>query len=362
MSEASPSAAPHPRDGLGFWRRPWVQNVLPLLTSLALHASFAVALLLAYSAGCKIAETRQAETQVSVASSELVETRPAAGGGVHDVRLAGDPTHPPAQDQSAESDGGWAPKPGQPDARALVPGSGGDSDPDPVIGLSVTGGGFLKHPDGSYVVAGGARADPRGPLAPFGINGGGAGAGAGPFNIRFVEVPGGNARTVVFVCDASGSMINTFGSLKAELVKAVLHLKSVHAFNIIFFQDEKFAALDEKGLVFATPDNKQRAVRWLDTIATTGTTDPIPAIEQAFRNKPQLIYLLTDADFPDNNAVRTAVSRLNADKQTRINTIIFTMGDATPDDGVSNAFLALMKQIAKDNGGVFSRVKESALH
>ena len=359
MSEAFLSAAPHRRDGLEFWRRPWVQNVLPLVTSLALHASFAAALLLAYSAGCKIAETRQAETQVSVPTSELVETRPGAGGGVHDVQLAGDPMRPPAQDQSPESDGGWAPKSGQPDARALVAGGADGEDPDPVIGLSATGGGFLKNPDGSYVIAGGAGDQPRGPLAPFGVNGGAA--GAGPSNIRFVEVPGGNARTVVFVCDASGSMINTFGSLKAELVKAVLHLKSVNGFNIIFFQDEKAAALDQ-GLLFATPENKRRAMQWLDTIATTGTTDPIPAIEQAFRNKPQLIYLLTDADFPDNNAVRSAISRLNADKQTRINTIVFTMGDAAPDDGVSVAFLAVMKQIAKDNGGVFSRVNESELH
>jgi hypothetical protein len=277
------------------------------------------------------------------------------------VRLAGDPTRPPAQDQSAESDGGWAPKPGQPDARALVPGTGDDSDPDPVIGLSATGGGFLKNPDGSYVAVGGAGTETRGPLTPFGINRGGAGAGAGRSDVRFVTVPGGNARTVVFVCDASGSMINTFGSLKAELVKAVLRLKSVQSFNIIFFQDEKFAALDEKGLVFATPDNKQRAVRWLDTIATTGTTDPIPAIREAFRNKPQLIYLLTDADFPDNNAVRAAIARLNADRQIRINTIVFTTGDAAPDDGVSGAFLSLMKQIAKDNGGLFSRVKEIEL-
>jgi len=359
MSEAFLSAAPHRRDGLDFWRRPWVQNVLPLLTSLALHASFAAMLLLAYSAGCKMAETRQAETQVSVPTSELVETRPGAGGGVHDVQLAGDPMRPPAQDQSPESDGGWAPKSGQPDARALVAGGADGEDPDPVIGLSATGGGFLKNPDGSYVIAGGAGDQPRGPLAPFGVNGGAA--GAGPSNIRFVEVPGGNARTVVFVCDASGSMINTFGSLKAELAKAVVRLKSVQGFNIIFFQDEKFAVLDDKGLLFATPENKKRAMAWLDTIATTGTTDPIPAIEQAFRNKPQLIYLLTDADFPDNIAVKNAIARLNADKHVKINTIIFTMGDAAPDDGVSNAFLSLMKQIATENGGIFSRVKESAL-
>jgi len=169
---------------------------------------------------------------------------------------------------------------------------------------------------------------------------------------------GGNARTVVFLCDASGSMINTFGSLKAELVKAVSRLKSVQQFNIIFFQDEKAAALDQS-LLFATPENKRKAFQWLDTITTSGTTNPIPGIEQAFRNRPQLIYLLTDADFPDNNAVKTAIQRLNTGKQTKINTIIFVSGSGT--DDTSQSFIDLMKQVAKDNGGVFSHVKESDL-
>jgi Ca-activated chloride channel family protein len=154
-------------------------------------------------------------------------------------------------------------------------------------------------------------------------------------------------------------MINTFGSLKAELVKAVTRLKSIQGFNIIFFQDEKSAALDQ-GLLFATPENKRRAMQWLETITTTGTTNPIPGIEQAFRNKPQLIYLLTDGDFPDNNAVRNAIARLNANKQTKLNTIIFVSGSGGADDA-SQSFITLMKQIAKDNGGVFSHVKESDL-
>jgi hypothetical protein len=153
-------------------------------------------------------------------------------------------------------------------------------------------------------------------------------------------------------------MINTFGSLKAELVKAITRLKSIQGFNIIFFQDEKAAALDQS-LLFATPENKRKAFQWLETITTTGTTNPIPGIEHAFRNKPQLIYLLTDADFPDNNAVRSAIQKLNVGKQTKINTIIFVQGQGADDS--SQSFTDLMKQIARDNGGVFSHVKESDL-
>jgi hypothetical protein len=152
-------------------------------------------------------------------------------------------------------------------------------------------------------------------------------------------------------------MINTFGSLKEQLVRSIGGLKSIQGFNIIFFQDEKCTSLND-GLLFATPENKRKAFKWLDEQTTTGTTNPIPGIEMAFRNRPQLIYLLTDADFPDNNAVKNSIARLNKDKQTRINTIIFVPGDG--DEG-SASFKDLMKQIANDNGGNYAYVKESEL-
>ena len=355
----SDSLAPRSAESMArlpFWQRPWVQNVVPLLTSLFLHASFAGALLLAYTTGCKVAEKPPLETQATVASSELVDTRPVAD--IQKVGLEGDPTRPPAQAEIPDAGDGWAPQPGQFDVRMVRPPGGGDENDEPLIGLSAVGGGFVKGegvgPDND---AGADKGAARGPLAPFGLSRGGGQGGTLP--TRFVTVPD-NARTVVFVCDASGSMINTFGSLKAELVKAVTHLKSIQGFNIIFFQDEKSAALDGRELVFATPANKERAAKWLETITTTGTTNPVPALEQAFRQKPRLIYLLTDGDFPDNNAVRAAIARLNADKQTRVNTIVFVPGDAGA-DYAGQAFIDLMKQIAKDNGGVFAHVKESDL-
>ena len=142
-----------------------------------------------------------------------------------------------------------------------------------------------------------------------------------------------------------------------QLTHSIEGLKSVQSFNVVFFQDEKCSALaDHK--VFATPDNKRKAFKWLQEQTTTGATNPIAALELAFKSKPQLIYFLTDADFPDNQAVKTAIARMNKDKQTRINTIVFVPGDG--DEG-SAGFLELMKQIATDNGGVYAHVKESEL-
>ena len=356
------SAPPPPADELppdhrppvDFWQQPWVQNVLPLVTSLALHAAVVIVGVVAMKTVQMVVDAKPLEEQIIVPSSDLVED--AVAGGVQNVGLGNDPTRPPAQDEFPEGGEGWAPKPGEKDAAAVLMGGGADDSSDPLIGLSAVGGGFGKGSGtgaGTGEGRGSGTGDGRGDVAPFGTPGGG---GIG-FKSKFMGA-GGNARTVVFVCDASGSMISTFGSLKAELVKAISRLKSNQAFNVVFFQDEKSASLDQN-LVFATPDNKRKAFQWLDTITTTGTTNPIPGIEQAFRNKPQLIYLLTDAEFPDNNAVRNAITKLNRDKQTKVNTIIFVQGTAA--DETSQSFIDLMKAIAKDNLGMFSHVKESDL-
>ena len=89
-----------------------------------------------------------------------------------------------------------------------------------------------------------------------------------------------------------------------------------------------------------------------DTVTTTGTTNPIPPLEMAFKLKPKLIYLLTDGDFPDNDAVKAAIDRLNKDKAARVNVILFGSGKEA-----SRPFVDLMKQIARENGGAFNHVK-----
>ena len=363
---AAPPARPAPDDALApppdyghpvpFMQQKWVQDVLPFVTSLTIHAAIIVVAVAVIFGGQQVIQaTKALEAQVVPADASIVEGGPEAG--VQFQGLGGDPTRPPAQDEFAEGGEGWAPKPGDEQALAALTGGGDDDSSDAVIGLSAAGGGFGRGAgvgSGEGTGRGSGTGDGRGPLAPFGTPGGGGIGKRG----SLMGVGGGSANTIVYVCDASGSMINTFGSLKEQLVRSIQSLKSIQAFNIIFFQDEKCTALDQ-GLLFATPDNKRKAFKWLDEQTTTGTTNPIPGIEMAFKNRPQLVYLLTDADFPDNKAVREAVKRLNSGKQTRINTIIFVPGDG--DDEASTAFKDLMKEIAKDNGGVYAHVKETEL-
>jgi hypothetical protein len=333
------------------WRQPWTRTILPFLMSLSIHAAMIIAAVAVAFGGGQIYH-RMASLETQVVAADIGVLDAPLPGGVQFQGLGGDPTRPPTQEEFPDGGAGWAAKPGASTATPALVGGGDGEAPDAVIGFSPKGGGY-RLGAGDPFHAG--TSDGRGPLAPFGATPGG--------DVGFMGIPGRGqgqpaVTSVVFVCDASGSMINTFAGLKQQLVRSMQGLKPIQGFNIVFFQDEKCSALSD-GLLFATPDNRRKAFKWLDEQTTTGTTNPIPGLEVAFKSSPDLIYLLTDADFPDNDAVKHAIARLNKDKRTRINTIVFVSADAG-DEGTAG-FTELMKDIAKENGGVFAHVKDSDL-
>jgi len=144
--------------------------------------------------------------------------------------------------------------------------------------------------------AGGGSAD-------FGLTTGGSGAGP---KSRFFGT-GGSAYHIVYVVDRSGSMIETFDEVRAEMKRSILQLSPAQAFHVIFFSSGVPKENPPRRLVYATQENKRAALRYLDKIQPHGQTDPIPALERAFavlKNRPNrkrgmLIYLLTDGEFPD---------------------------------------------------------------
>jgi hypothetical protein len=189
------------------------------------------------------------------------------------------------------------------------------------------------------------------------------GGGIGPNGPVFTN--GVNARRIVFVMDASGSMINKMPTLMNQLTKAIVGLRPIQSFELIFFHDEKIDSFSkfshQDGLVPATPDAKRNASKFFEGITAHGTTEPIPGIIAAFKANPQVMYLLTDGDFPDNAAVLKTIRDLNQarppNERVKINTIAF-VGDG--DNEV--AFLDLLKTIAKESGGTFRHVKEADLN
>ena len=199
------------------------------------------------------------------------------------------------------------------------------------------------------------RADADGPLiGVFGTPGGGNGrrASASP---AFGN--DGDARKVVYVCDATGTMINKLGTLKHELTKAIQGLGPDQSYNVVFYTDGgRFHIADKHKLIPATPENKRDTYTFFDDITPTGPTDPVPALEAAFRQRPDVVYFLTDGEFGALRSYKElseAVGRFNTGKAAKVNTILFETFEKEAEEA--------LKRIAADHGGSYRYVREADL-
>ena len=328
----------HPR--LKLAQQPFVQNVVPFAASLLLHIGLLVIGLLLWK---EYEQSRIVEVeQVIIPDAAIVD---GDVGGIPNPGLDGDPTRMAASDLVPENtrSEGWNREPSKSLQAALLGGSG-ETTPDTVIGIGA--GQSLGTGKGTGVGSGEGGAS-----APFGVPGGGRGAGP---RSPFMGVSG-NARTVAYVCDASGSMMGLpFDLLKLELRKAIDVLVPSQAFNVSFFQKGAAEAFSKRSMVVANPNNKSLAYEWLQQLTVASNSDPIPSLRLIFSQQPQLIYLLTDGAFDDNNAVIAEIRRLNNQKKTRINTIAFFSPDAHASD--RKMCEDVLRTIATENGGQFKVV------
>src|SRR5579872_5861189 len=153
-----------------------------------------------------------------------------------------------------------------------------------------------------------------------GGRGSGIGLGAGFFGSK------GAGKTFVYVVDMSGSMYgHRFDRAKAELVRSINKLTAEQKFYVYFFNDKTFALFDPKpakGLLAASPDNKQRASKWIRMRTPASTTNPNFALQQALEMKPDVIFLLTDGELDEPEAVRQMICNYNKSNVV-IHTIAF---------------------------------------
>jgi len=156
---------------------------------------------------------------------------------------------------------------------------------------------------------------------------------------------------LAMVCDASGSMMTKFDTLRNELDKAFKTLKPDQELGLIFFAENSTYAVN-KTLVPASPGNIKAALDFLGKMTCHGSSDPVPALRAAFATDPEVICFLSDGDTPDNQAVLDEIHKLNAGrkKRVRINTIAFL----DPDE----AYQKFLQQMAAENGGYFRFVGE----
>ena len=185
----------------------------------------------------------------------------------------------------------------------------------------------------------------------FGTPGGGAIGPKGP-----VFGSGGNARRIVFVCDASGVDGRQAGVAQGGIGEGGRRPAADPAVHVIFFAGDAGPRGRRRKAPARDPGKQAQGEQVPRRTDGRRQVRPDRGVRPGFKQQPQLLYLLTDGDFADNNAVLKRVRELNADKRVKINTIAFVNAGDT-----DRKFLDVLETIARENGGVFRLVAEDKL-
>jgi hypothetical protein len=327
-------------------------NMVAWITSVSFHALlFVTAIIVLPPIVRGLRQTSQEQVVIpdtTLANDDQIGGVPNPGLGKDPTRDASQDTDPNANDSHA-----WAAHRSDDLAKALS-------------GSAVASGDTLAQTDQKQKGSGGDNAmfslfnGGGGPTANFGPRGGGQ--GLGPKSKIFGH--GSNVRSIVYVCDASGSMVGQGDdALKTELKRDIANLSPIQQFNIIIFHETKdgkgYDSLPGNKMYMGTPSNKAMAFDFVDNLPFNAANNPIPALEEAFREQPQLVFLLSHGDFnnryntTNNKEVAKKIDDLNAEKRVHVNTILL-LGEKR-NETERKDLEAIMKKLAEQNGGVYKK-------
>ena len=175
--------------------------------------------------------------------------------------------------------------------------------------------------------------------------------------MRFCGVEGGGNH-FVYLVDSSKSMKEGFDSARRALLSSIDLLKPEQRFYVVFFDaDPDYMRVsqpdqDEPRSVYATPENKAAVRRWAMRVRKDIGKAPYDPIEFALSLKPDVIFLLSDGEFPER------IVTLLRDE----NKIENLFGDIKPISIIhtisyhSQEGASIMKRIASQNSGQYQYV------
>lgn len=207
-------------------------------------------------------------------------------------------------------------------------------------------------------------------LSLVGLSGGGGGGKMAPFGTTTGTSTGisagfygtgGNARKIIYIVDASGSLIDTLPFVIKELKRSISELSDKQEFSIIFFQAGEPREVPPRGWKTASSEMKKRCADYISlesgNIIPRGITDPIATLQLAMRYRPELVFLLSDNITGrgkyevDRGALMAMLDKLNKDRKIKLNTIQFLHPDP----------LNTLRDLAKEHGGVYKFITEADL-
>jgi Mg-chelatase subunit ChlD len=162
--------------------------------------------------------------------------------------------------------------------------------------------------------------------------------------------------SVVYVIDMSSSMgvLNKLERVKTELIRSIDALNDNQRFSVIFFNHSFMTmpasstqASNKIRLVSARDDAKKLAGEWISQISSGGNTKPAPAVQIAMSAKPDLIVILSDGEFGQDQVedILRANELRGKTKQKPINCIGLSEDPQT------------LKEIANHSGGSYMFVQ-----
>ncbi len=182
--------------------------------------------------------------------------------------------------------------------------------------------------------------------------------------VQFMGGSGGNATEIVYVIDASGSLIDNLPLVVEELKVSIAKLNPrKQRYTVIFFQDGKAREVEPKGLLLATRKTRRERFKWFDSgqISPSGRSSPVRAIKLGLRilsdksvTKP-LMFILTDnitgrGKWQLEQRKLLGEIRVANKNKVKINTIQFYEPDPLSSQGMEPT----LKLIAEESGGVYT--------
>jgi hypothetical protein len=194
-----------------------------------------------------------------------------------------------------------------------------------------------------------------GPLASFGIPGGGMGSGPPS---RFLG-RGGNATRVVYIIDHSGLMLYNFEFVTHELQKSINQLVPIQRFAVVLVS-RKAEPLGLAGLVHATMPEKKMFLSQFSYVHPAGAARGRLAVYEnafriAFRLHPEIIYFVTNGGFDPSLA--ESVKKMDT-HGTHVFTYTFLNRNSRRFKAQLHLYSGALKKIAKETGGQYRLIKE----
>ena len=158
------------------------------------------------------------------------------------------------------------------------------------------------------------------------------------------------ARSVVYVVDRSGSMLDTFVHVREELKRSISELRRSQKFHVIFFNAGDPLEAPPQRLVSAIAAQKAAFFEFLQSVYPEGSTHPERAMRRALALEPDILYFLTDGEF--DPGLLPKLQEWNRERRVRIYTIAY----------FDESGARLLESIAREHGGAFKYVTEADLH